>query len=200
MVHRNKPAGMEVVLPGRYPTNTAAFFHYKKKKRMKTASRSSHPVLSQTENNTTLWIGHLEADPTEHFGGQTFTCPSAGLLNNIQVFSAAVTKPGEVSLTIHEFDPESHSWGPSLGESRVQMDTDDTSRWIRFELEPVSLNKNQSYGFRLFCNDALIGLGEAAAEAKSPFPFGQSWNADTNNQKGRFFNYFSLAFKVELCA
>jgi hypothetical protein len=167
---------------------------------MKTASRSSHPVLTQTENNTTLWIGHHPAEKTEHFGGQTFTCPSDGLLDSIQVFSSAVTRPGEVSLTLHEFDPVNHTWGPSLAESRVQMDTSDASRWIRFEMEPAAVQQNRSYGFRLFCNDSLIGLGEAAAEAQKPFVFGQAWNADTNNQQGNFFNYFSLAFKVELCA
>lgn len=200
LFHCNKATGMVVVIIGKTFLPILLLFFISKRKHMKTTTRGSHPVLSQTANNTTLWIGHLQADPTEHFAGQTFTCPTEGQLDNIQVFSAAVTKPGEVALTIHEFDPVAHSWGPSLGESRVQMDSADVSHWIRFDLEPVRLNKNQVYAFRLFCNDALIGLGEAAAEAKSPFPFGQSWNADTNNQKGNFFNYFSLAFKVEMCA
>lgn len=166
---------------------------------MKTSTRSSHAILSQTQNNTTLWIGHLKTDPTDHFAGQTFTCPSEGLLNNIQVYSASVTNPGEVSLTLHEFDPVAKTWGPAIGNSRLQIKTGDEARWVRFELEPVYLKKNETYGFRLNTNDAFIGLGEAASGAKKPFAFGLAWNGDTNNQRGNFFNYFSLAFKVE-CA
>lgn len=163
---------------------------------MKTVPNSSNPVLSQTENNTTLWIGHLPAESTEHFGGQTFSCPSDGTLDNIQVYSAAVTTPGEVALTFHEFDPATRNWGTTISESRVKMDTNDSSRWIRFDLSPASLSRNKFYGFRLYSTDGMVGLGEAAAEAQHPFAFGQAWNGDTHNQKGNFFSYFSLAFKL----
>ncbi|MEI9807647.1 MAG: hypothetical protein WDO16_07060 [Bacteroidota bacterium] len=53
---------------------------------MKNSSRP-RPVLSQAQNNTTLWIGHLKTDPTDHFAGQTFRCPDAGQLDNIQLYS-----------------------------------------------------------------------------------------------------------------
>lgn len=165
---------------------------------MKTVSNSSQPVLSQTENNITLWIGHLPAETTEHFGGQTFSCPSDGILQNIQLYSAAVTTPGELALTLHEFDPATKNWGPTISESRIKMDITDSSRWVRFDLGPASLSRNKFYGFRLFSTDAMVGLGEAASEASHPFAFGQAWNADTNNQKGNFFNYFSLAFKLQM--
>jgi hypothetical protein len=45
----------------------------------------------------------------------------------------------------------------------------------------------------------MIGLGEAATGTKQPFT-GHEWNGDSTNQRGRFYSYFSLAFKVELCA
>ena len=75
------------------------------------------PVITQDQNNTTLWIGHLLNDPTDHFAGQTFTCPSEGTLDNIQVYSAAVQSPGDVELTLHEFDPAAKTWGNSIGHS-----------------------------------------------------------------------------------
>ena len=167
---------------------------------MKTATRSSHPILSQTCKNTTLWIGHLKTDTTDHFAGQTFSCPTDGLLNNIQVYSSTVTNPGDLAISVHEFDPIAHVWGPAIGNARLHLASEDEARWIRFELDPVTMHKGRSYGFRLFTNDAFIGVGEAAAEAKNPFAFGQAWYGDTNNQRGHYYNYFSLAFKVELCA
>ena len=170
--------------------------------RMKTVSHGNHPraVLSQSENNTTLWIGHLQNDPTDHFAGQTFRCPSEGQLDNIQVYTAAINQPGQLNLSLHAFDPESRSWGPALANTSVHIDHGDESHWIRFELQPVGLKKDATYGFRLYTPDAMVGIGEAAAANQRPFPFGFEWSADSSNQKGHFFSYFSLAFRVEMCA
>lgn len=169
---------------------------------METKKHSSHPkpVLTQTENNTTLWIGHLKSDPNDHFAGQTFTCPADGQLDNIQVYSSTVNEPGELTLSLHEFDIMSNTWGPAIGQSSLVLQKGDDARWIRFELEPVNLEKGATYAFRLQTNDAFVGLGEAASEAKKPFSFGLAWNGDTKNLKGYFMRYFSLAFKVEMCA
>jgi hypothetical protein len=162
--------------------------------------RQSRPVVSQTLNNTTLWIGHLQTETNDRLGGQTFCCPSEGLVDNIQVYSSAVTQPGELILTLHEFDEVSQSWGPSIGISKVQVEKDDAAKWIRFDLAPVTLEKNKVYGFRLQSNDGVIGIGEAASNSQQPFLFGREWNGDNNNQQGKYFTYFSLAFKVEMCA
>lgn len=167
---------------------------------MQTTQHSSHPVLSQTQNNTTLWIGHLAADPNDHFAGQTFKCPADGLVNNIQVYSSTVHQPGDMALTLHEFDAGSRTWGPSIGEARMFLQKGDDARWVRFYLQPVSLNKDGMYAFRLQCENALIGIGEAASHARHPFTFGHEWNADSKNEKGHYYSYFSLAFKVEMCA
>ena len=160
----------------------------------------SRPLITQAENNTTLWIGHLQTDPTDHFAGQTFRCPSEGQLNNIQVFTSAINKPGELALTLHEFDPETRNWGPSIGNSNLAVGHNDESHWVRFELQPVTLRKGSTYGFRLFTPNAMVGIGEAASGNQQPFPYGFEWSADSTDQKGQFFSYFSLAFKVELCA
>jgi hypothetical protein len=167
---------------------------------MQTEKHSSHPLLSQTENNSTLWIGHLQTDPTDHFAGQIFKCPAEGLVNNIQVYSSTVHQPGEMQLTLHEFDTITKTWGPAIGNASRFLQLGDTARWIRFGLQPVSLKKEIMYGFRLQTNDALIGIGEAATGNKKPFNCGYEWNGDSNNAKGHFFTYFSLAFKVEMCA
>ena len=45
----------------------------------------------------------------------------------------------------------------------------------------------------------MVGIGEAASDAQRPFT-GHEWSADSKNQQGNFYSYFSLAFKVELCA
>ena len=169
---------------------------------METKTHSSHPrpVITQAEKNTTLWIGHLQSDPNDHFAGQTFNCPAEGQLDNIQVYSTAVHQPGEMSLTLHEFDSDSKTWGPSIGESSLHLETGDDAKWIRFPLNPVSLRKGVTYGFRLQANNALIGIGEAASGTTNPFTFGHEWNADSTDQRGHFYTYFSLAFKVELRA
>lgn len=161
--------------------------------------RHPHPVLSQTEKNTTLWVGHLEADPTEHIAGQTFTCPSGGRLDNIQVYTSSVNHPGELVLSLHEFDPATKTWGPALAETRRQVAVHDEAHWMRFDLEPVQLRENATYGFRLFAPQGLVGIGEAAGGQSNPFTYGYEWNADSNNREGNYYSYFSLAFKVE-CA
>ncbi len=169
---------------------------------METLQRNGNlrPLISQTENNTTLWIGHSNASHNDHMCGQTFTCPFEGLLDNIQVYATTVQTPGELQLTLHEFDSNTNTWGPALATSQLPLNKGDNAHWVRFGLEHLSLNKNATYGFRLQSKDGFVGLGEAAREAKSPFTFGCAWNADTINSKGQYFRYFSLAFKVEMCA
>jgi hypothetical protein len=136
----------------------------------------------------------------DHFAGQTFKCPTAGVLDNIQVYSSAVHNPGELTLTLHEFDPATKNWGLAIGNSGVSLQKGDAAKWIRFELDPVPLNREVTYGFRLQTKDAMIGIGEAATGTQQPFTFGHEWNGDSKNQQGHFFSYFSLAFKVEMCA
>lgn len=167
---------------------------------MQTTKSGSRPLLSQTENNTTLWIGHLQTEPNDHVAGQIFQCPSEGLLNNIQVYSSAVHEPGEVSLTVHEFDIRNKTWGPAIGNASQFLQKGDDARWIQFSLQPVLLQKDTMYGFRLESPNALIGIGEAATANKKPFSLGYEWKGDSTNQQGHFLTYFSLAYKIELCA
>jgi hypothetical protein len=159
-----------------------------------------HPVLTQANANSTHWVGHLKTDPNDHFAGQTFTCPAEGQLDNIQLYSSAVHNGGEVVLTLHEFDTGSRHWGPALGSSTVEVRKQDHAKWLRFELPHVPLHKGGNYGFRIQASNAMVGLGEAATGNHSPFTFGHEWSADSRNQQGQFYSYFSLAFKVELCA
>lgn len=161
---------------------------------------ATRPVLTQTENNTTLWIGHLQSDPTDHFGGQTFTSPTDGHLDNIQLYAASIQYPGLLRLTLHSFDPDSKTWGPATGESSLQVDKNHHDKWIRFSLPAVQLRKGTTYGFRVQASDALIGLGEAARATENPFTFGHEWSGDSQNRDGKFYSYFSLAFKVEVRA
>jgi len=165
---------------------------------MKTLKRP-YPVITQVENNTTIWVGHLQTDPTDHFAGQIFTCPCSGDLNNIQVYSAMVQHPGEMMLSLHAFDQENKTWGPVLASAMTEVEINDADRWLRFDLPPMPLHKNETYGFRLYANNAMIAIGEAAIAGQTPFK-GQEWHADSKNNHGHYYNYFSLAFKVEMCA
>ena len=160
----------------------------------------SKPVLTQVENNTTYWIGHLLADPDDHIAGQTFQCPTSGELDNIQVLSSIVHTPGKITLTLHEFDPDKKIWGPEVGSSTLILEKDYDSKWIQFILKPLSLVKDKTYAFRLQTPDALIALGEAASGITKPFSYGQEWTGSSADMKGHYFTYFSLAFKVEMRA
>jgi len=155
----------------------------------------ARPVITQTENNTTLWIGHLLNDATDHFGGQTFTCPADGQVDNIQLYAAAIQYPGEIQLTLHEFDDARKTWAPS-----VVVSKEDQNTWIRFMLPAISLKKDTMYGFRIQTANAMVGLGEAACNNQCPFGFGHEWSGDSTNQQGHYYSYFSLAFKVEMRA
>lgn len=167
---------------------------------MKTTSNDSYSVLSQTEKNTTHWIGQLKQEASGYLVGQTFACPAEGMIDNIQVYSAAVTRPGEVQLTLHEFDAASRSWGLAIGHAKLDVDRKDIASWLRFKLVPVELRKNSTYGFRLESTDAFVGIGEAVTNSKFPFAFGQEWDKHSNSDLGNFFKYFSLAFKIEMRA
>jgi hypothetical protein len=167
---------------------------------METTKHASRPLITQAKNNTTLWVGHLQSDPTDHFAGQTFKCPSEGLLDNIQVFSSAIQLPGEIQLTLHEFDTDTKTWGASIANSNLEIQKGDDAKWLIFELQPVALSKDATYGFRLQSSNALIGIGEAATGTLQPFTFGHAWSGDSKDMKGHFFTFFSLAFKVELRA
>jgi hypothetical protein len=169
---------------------------------METLYNSSKPqtILTQTENNTTLWIGHLQNDPNDHFGGQTFSCPAEGILDNIQLYADAVSYPGEVNLSFHELNKNGQSWGPSIARSTLYVGQSDSQNWIRFTMPSIPLKKTALYGFRLQTDKAMVGLGEAAHDTNHPFSFGREWNGSSANELGDFYSYFSLAFKVEMRA
>ena len=105
-----------------------------------------------------------------------------------------------MQLTLHEFDDSTQTWGPSIGNSSLTLQKGDDAKWIRFELQPVLLRKGVTYGFRLYTNNAMIGIGEAATGTQQPFTFGHEWSGDSANMQGHFFSYFSLAFKIEMRA
>ena len=169
---------------------------------METTKHASHTraLLTQAQNNTTLWIGHLQSDPVDHFAGQTFISTSDGMLDNIQVLASSIQLPGEVTLNLHAFDAATKKWGSLLATAKATVQKNDQSKWIRFDLPTVELKAEESYGFRLRASGAMVAIGEAASGATEPFFYGQEWEADSKDRTGHFYSYFSLAFKIELCA
>ncbi len=160
-------------------------------------------ALQQLNHNATSWLGHHKADHKEIAMGQTFIAPAEGELETIEVFSSLVTQPGQVIMTLHSFDPQQQSWGPSLGSDTVTFNETCNGKWIAFKIKGMHLAKGNSYGFRLQSHDSYVGVGEAAGSAKHPpFASGKEWkftNKDKDN-KVVAFSYFSLAFKVGLRA
>lgn len=163
-----------------------------------TSGNHLHPALEQLHRNTSLWIGHMNSGPADHLAGQTFQCPEEGLLKKIQVYSVAVSHPGKMILTLHEFDKQKKNWGQVLSSSEIEVDEADADNWVQFPIEAVQLHKGNNYGFRLKSPDTLVAIGEAAWPNKYPFEYGVEWNTNNIGNKDNYYHYFSLAFKVEL--
>ena len=162
---------------------------------------SVHASVEQITNNATSWLGNNPKDNKEIASGQTFVANTEGDVDAIEVYTNIVTRPGQVMMTIHQFDPQQKSWGPVLGSSSVACSQADSEKWISFSIPALHVNKGQSYGFRLESHDAFIGVGEAAGSAKQPpFSAGQEWHFSSQDQKSNAFSYFSLAFKVDIQA
>ncbi|MBS1509498.1 MAG: hypothetical protein JST86_01560 [Bacteroidetes bacterium] len=169
---------------------------------MKTDSKNPHlkVVVEQVANNTTAWMGHRK-DNEDILAGQTFVCPAEGDLGAIEIFSSLVIKPGHAKMTVHPFDPSTKKWGPALLHSSVNIEKTDSDKWISFPQNGLHMQKGSSYGFRLQSDDMYIGIGEAASSHQQPlFTGGQEWIGAAADQPGKYFNYLTLAFKVEVRA
>jgi len=170
---------------------------------METNQTKSHlkAVVQQVNHNAISWIGRGRGQTKNHVSGQTFTCPTTGKLDYIQIFSDFVANTGAVDLTIHSFDAKNSNWGPALETSSVEFNTSDIGKWISFPLNGLNLNAGGVYGFKIKSDAGLIGVGEAAGSVNElPCIGGQEWVADSDDQSGNYYNYFSLAFKVALRA
>lgn len=108
---------------------------------------SLKPVVQQTTNNTTSWIGHRIGDTRNRVSGQTFTCPDEGELAAIEVFSAHVAVKGPVNLSLHAFDDRNKSWGPILQTSTIELNRADTGKWVAFPIEGLKLRKRSLLWF-----------------------------------------------------
>ena len=162
---------------------------------------TTRAIIEQVNHDATIWIGHSGSDNKEVLCGQTFVAPSEGELEGIEVFSSMVTNPGNLVMTLHIFDPEKRTWGPTIGSASVDLNNTNIEKWVKFHIPGMRLNKGKTYGFRLACPNSYIGVGEAAgSHAHPPFASGQEWQFTQNDQKGNSFSYFSLAFKVGLRA
>ena len=168
---------------------------------MKTGNKNSqHFAVQQVTNNATSWIGHRR-DNEDVISGQTFVAPNEGDLEAIEVFSAIVTKPGKIIMTLHNFDTEQKSWGPALGSSSVDIHNTEAGKWLAFNMPGMHLDKGKAYGFRLASPDTFIGVGEAAGNlSMPPFSYGQEWQFTNKQSEGQSFSCFSLAFKVDMKA
>ena len=164
-------------------------------------STSLQTSVQQLTNNATSWLGHRKADNQEISMGQTFVATTGGNLETIEVFSSIVANPGQVVMTVHSFDPQNESWGPSLGSATEIFNEQCNEKWVTFNMPGLQLVKGNSYGFKLESHDSYIGVGDAVGSAKNPpFASGKQFKFYNNNIKADAFSYFSLAFKIRLRA
>jgi len=158
-------------------------------------------VVQQVDNNTTAWLGHRTIDNENIVAGQTFTCPSEGDLDAIEIFSSLVVRAGHANMTLHAFDPSTKEWGPVLHTSSVVINKNDGEKWISFPQTGLHLNKGNTYGFQLHSDDMYIGIGEAAgSRLQPPYIGGQEWTSSNGKEPEKYYSYLSLAFKVGLRA
>lgn len=168
---------------------------------MKTYNSNYPPVVQQVNHDSTNWIGERPGQTENQMAGQTFIVPEECLLEAIEIFSAVVTKPGKIIMTLHYFDPEERSWGPPVSTCSVEVSCKESGKWLAFDLHGMQLHKGRVYGFRIESPDSYIGVGEAAGSyCKPPFEKGQEWVFTKRRDSGRYFSYFSLAFKVDRAA
>ncbi len=170
---------------------------------MNTATKKTQlkGAAEQVTNNTTGWIGHKPGQTDNVIKGQTFVATSEGELHLIEIFSSLVKEPGEVVLTLHDFDSAQNNWGATLGTASVNFTKSDNGKWMAFNIHGPHLNKGKSYGFLLESKNSCIGVGEAAGSHKHPpLNLGQEWEFVNGSKKGDAFTYFSLAFKVAISA
>jgi hypothetical protein len=170
---------------------------------MPTPVKNSKPLstIEQVKNNTTIWIGHHAGDTNNIISGQTFISHSEGELDRIEVFSSIITGAGKVMMTLYSFDSIHQTWGAQLGSASVELNKNDSEKWICFNISGIRLHKSKGYGFRLESPNALIGVGGTAGSYKQPpFKDGQEWEFTSKDKNGHAYSYFSLAFKIGLRA
>ena len=170
---------------------------------MKTHQSKNHVeiIRQQVTNDNISWIGHQPGEAMSRTNGQTFLCPAAGDLDAIEVFPAVVCDHASLALTVHLFNAADHTWGPTLASSKAQVEKQDAGHWISFPINDLHLQRGLTYGFRLNSDDTLIGIGgRIGSHTQMPINGGQEWEASTEDKNGKYYSYFSLAFKVELRA
>jgi hypothetical protein len=161
---------------------------------------SSKTLVSQLENNSSQWLGSLPLSQISFKVGQTFVTPASAMVDSVQICADAIQSNGVVELSFHEFNESAHSWGAELGKSSLQVARKAGDSWLKFDLGNIRLEKNKTYGFILTSNDALIAISEVAWGHKDSKPIGEEWSIRSNEKEEHFFNYFSLVYRIGICA
>lgn len=165
------------------------------------SNQDGHSIAEQTEHNVTGWVGHRPGPLRDISRGQTFKSAREAVINRVEVFTELVMKPGTVTLTLHNFDPESKTWGPELTKVTANLTPENAGSWLGFEVPKLQVVKDGSYGFRIESGDSYFGVGEVAGSAKRPpNAAGQEWVFSDKGNPLNAFHYFSLSFRVKAVA
>ena len=163
--------------------------------------RSSTPIVSfgYKEIGPYYWVGQC-SNGVDYYCGQTFTVPADGLLKRIKLFPSIVYGEANATLSLYEFDNQTHTWRQKTAEARMHVSKPMEGNWINFEL-PAGLivNKNKSYGFKISCNKGgMLAIAECPWSLTNPYPDGEEWIGSSQAVEGNFHRDFDLAFEAEI--
>lgn len=157
----------------------------------------SAPLQFQNRQQTCYtWIGYSPGDRQEHFAGQTFECPQDARIDFVEIYLATVLHSGILQMSLHEFDRKEETWLPPFRVCEYSLHEWQRENWIRFLFEPLRLEAGKTYGFKLAARNMLVAVADAATDNTDFFHHGREWNSETKDQGGRYFQYFSLVFRV----
>lgn len=168
---------------------------------METGTYKSYPVVQQTLNNSTGWIGKFPGDNMEIVRGQTFVAEEGGDIDAIEIWPNMISANGLIHMSLHTFDPVENKWGPEIDSSVVELDSSDAGKWVAFNMHGLHLHRGRTYGFLMGSDGSCFGIAEAVWGADQQLRNkGQEWKFVNKNSLGDTFSYFSLAFKIDLRA
>lgn len=144
------------------------------------------------------WIGHC-SNGMQYSAGQTFKSAVKGRLKNISVFPEMILGEGDASISLYEFDEQTHSWKHKLAETHLNVGKKHANQWLYFDMGNIVIDNKKHYAFKVNCNhSSMMAIGENHWSEKDPYPDGEEWTASSHNKDGRFHRNFDLAFTAEI--
>jgi hypothetical protein len=165
-----------------------------------------HPFLTTASSMISIgvkeigpyyWVGHC-GNGIDYYAGQTFKSPADARLKRIKLFSSIVFGTTDATLSVYEFDQSSHTWVRKRAEVKQHVTKAMEGQWLAFEIPSMVVQKDNSYGFKLECNNGgMLAIAECPWSIPNPYPDGEEWIGSSEAREGNFHKDFDLAFQCE---